>query len=69
MSNAYTVSTELFEGARGLQVWQDDTVTEHGGIGSEAEDWIERLMACLMMGFCEHGNESSGSIKAGNVVT
>jgi hypothetical protein len=50
--------------ARLSRTWENNIKTDRENIGLEYVDW-NHLAQRPMVGFCEHSNESPGSIKCG----
>jgi hypothetical protein len=67
MINAYEISVGRSEGKRPLgrprRIWEANIKKDFREIGFRSVDLIR------LAGFCEHGNELSGSIKVGNFLT
>jgi hypothetical protein len=72
MRNAYNILDEKVEGKRSLgkprRRWTDNIETDLKGIGSKDVDRFIWLRIGTSGGLCEHGNESSGSIKGGELL-
>jgi hypothetical protein len=61
----YRVLVEKSEGKRPRRRWVDNIKMDLQVVGCGGMDWIDLAQGRQVVGTCEYGNESPGSIKCG----